>query len=149
MSEIWFFHLERAGVETALCPLLEKCLHRGWRAIVRGTMPERLEVLDNALWTWREESFLPHGLAGRDAAARQPILLTQAKDNPNGAAILFLIDGAALDDLADYERVCVVFDGRDEAALAHARTQWKSAKDKGASLAYWKQAASGQWEKQA
>ena len=65
MTGLWFYHLERSSIETALPPLLEKCLERGWRAVVRGGLPERLEALDQTLWTWKEETFLPHGLDGR------------------------------------------------------------------------------------
>ena len=65
MAEIWFYHLEQSALEAALPPLLEKCLARGWRALVRGGQPERLEALDDLLWTWRDDSFLPHLAAAR------------------------------------------------------------------------------------
>ncbi|MBL8531731.1 MAG: DNA polymerase III subunit chi [Hyphomonadaceae bacterium] len=151
MAELWFYHLERSELERALPPLLEKCLQRGWRALVRAGSSERLDALDAALWTWRDESFLPHarqGAAGLDPA-RQPILLTEAPGNPNGAQALFLIDGAEPGSLDGYERACVVFDGRDEAALDKARSQWKQAKAAGVAASYWRESAAGKWEKQA
>lgn len=146
-GEVWFYHLERSSLETMLPPLLERCLARGWRALVRGGLRERLESLDAALWTFRDDSFLPHGL---DAVApeRQPILLTSAPGNPNAAQALFVIDGADLSDAAAFARATLVFDGRDEAALAGARTHWKALKAAGASLAYWKETPDGRWEKQ-
>ena len=45
MPELWFYHLDSMGVEEALPPLLERCLQRGWRALVRTTLPERAEAL--------------------------------------------------------------------------------------------------------
>ena len=45
-------------------------------------------------------------------------------------------------------RVCVLFDGNDDAALERARGQWKALKDAGASAQYWSE-ASGRWEKKA
>lgn len=149
MTALWFYHLERSPLEAALPPLLEKCLQRGWRAVVRGALPERLESLDTALWAWKDESFLPHGLEGRDAAERQPILLTTAATSANGAKALFLLDGAEPGDISLYERASVVFDGRDEAAVVHARLQWKTAKEAGQEIAYWKESAAGRWEKHA
>lgn len=145
--EVWFYHLERTGLEQALPELLEKTLARGWKAIVRATRSERLESLDSLLWSYREESFLPHGPAQEPGAARQPILLTTGFDNPNGADALFLIDGAEPGELAGYARCVVLFDGGDEAQLAAARGQWSAAKAKGLSISYWKQQARG-WEKQ-
>lgn len=150
MAELWFYHLERSELERALPPLLEKCLQRGWRALVRGGSPERLDALDASLWTYRDESFLPHardGVAGFDPA-RQPVLLTTGGGNPNGAGVLFLIDGAEPGDLSGFERACLVFDGRDEAALVSARSRWKEAKESGVSASYWRENAAGAWEKQ-
>jgi DNA polymerase-3 subunit chi len=147
MAELWFYHLERSELERALPPLLEKCLQRGWRALVRGGLQERIEALDDTLWTYRDESFLPHAREGD--AARQPIWLTTQGGNPNGAQVLFLIDGAELGDIAAFERACLVFDGRDQAALESARLRWKAAKEAGIVASYWRESAAGKWEKQA
>jgi len=145
MAELWFYHLERTELEQVLGPLLEKCLQRGWRALVRGGVSERLEALDDALWTWRDDSFLPHA---KDQPQRQPVFLTTESGNPNGAQALFLIDDAELGDLSGFERACLLFDGRDEAALKAARARWKIAKDAGHDVSYWKEGARGKWEKQ-
>lgn len=147
--EVWFYHLERTGLDQALPELLEKTLQRGWRAIVRSPAPERLEHLDGWLWSYRDDSFLAHGLDSESAAARQPVLLTTANDNPNGAQALFLIDGAEPGDLGGYTRALVLFDGKDDGQLAQARKQWSALKSAGAALSYWKQSPEGRWEKQA
>ncbi|MBX9747237.1 MAG: DNA polymerase III subunit chi [Hyphomonadaceae bacterium] len=151
MAELWFYHLERSEIEQALGPLLEKCLQRGWRALVRGGIAERVEALDGSLWSYRDESFLPHGLDGAAGvdAGRQPVLLTAQGGNPNGAQVLFLIDGAEPGDISAFERACLVFDGRDEAALVLARSRWKEAKESGIVASYWRESAAGKWEKQA
>ena len=72
-AEVLFYHLEREPVERVLPSLLEKTLERGWRAVVQAGSQERIEALDTALWTYDEASFLPHGLASDQAAARHPI----------------------------------------------------------------------------
>ena len=149
MAELWFYHLERSEIEQALPPLLEKCLQRGWRALVRGGSSERLDALDASLWTYREESFVPHGRDTEANPARQPVLLTTAAGNANGAQALFVIDGAEPGDLAAFERACLIFDGRDENALNSARLRWKEAKESGIVASYWRESAAGKWEKQA
>ena len=147
--EVWFYHLERTGLDQALPELLDKTLARGWRAIVRSTSADRLEHLDAWLWSYRDDSFLPHGLAAEPEADRQPVLLTTANDNPNAADALFLIDGAEPGDLAGYARCLVLFDGRNDDQLGLARRQWAALKGGGAPLSYWKQSPEGRWEKQA
>src|SRR5580692_10598417 len=119
--DVWFYHLERTSLDQALPELLEKTLARGWKAVVRAGAAERIEHLDGWLWSYRDDSFLPHGVADEPHAARQPILLTTSQDRPNGAEALFLIDGAEAGPLDDYARCILLFDGRDEAAVTAAR----------------------------
>ncbi|MFN3572479.1 MAG: DNA polymerase III subunit chi [Phenylobacterium sp.] len=146
--EVWFYHLERSGLDQVLPDLLERTLSRGWKALVRSRAQERLEHLDGWLWAYRDESFLPHGLAEEPHAAAQPVLLTAGMENLNRADALFLIDGAEPGPLEEFVRCLVLFDGRDEAALATARAQWSALKSKGLPVSYWRQMARG-WEKQA
>ena len=94
MTEILFYQLKGQTPEQVLPPLLQKSLERGWRVVVQASSDERVEALDAHLWTWRDDAFLPHG-TWRDAeAAEQPIVLTVNEENPNGATVRFLVDGA-------------------------------------------------------
>ena len=146
--EVWFYHLERASLEDVLRDLLEKTLSRGWRALVRTIDADRLAHLDAWLWTYRDESFLPHGLAGEAAFDRQPILLTTGEENLNEAQVLFVLDEPP-GDISAYERCILIFDGADEAAVARARALWSAWKAADLSVAYWKQGETRGWEKQA
>ncbi len=146
--EVWFYHLERTGLDQALPGLLDKTLAKGWRALVKTTATERAEGLDQQLWTYREDSFLPHGLAGEPLAERQPVLITTAGDNPNGAQALFLLDGAEPGSLDPYQRCIILFDGRDADALSLARGRWKTLKADGHPVSYWKENPDRGWEKQ-
>ena len=146
--EVWFYHLERTGLDQALPELLEKTLQKGWKAIVRTTRLERIDHLDSWLWSYRDDSFLAHAPADEPMAERQPILLTTGEENANAADALFLVDGAAPGDVAGYQRCVVLFDGADEAQLSLARAQWTELKGRGLVSSYWKQQARG-WEKQA
>ena len=76
MPDVLFYHLETQPLERVIPVLLEKTLERGWRAVVEVGSSERAELLDRALWTYRDDAFLPHGLAGGEFDADQPVLLT-------------------------------------------------------------------------
>ncbi|MDG2522348.1 DNA polymerase III subunit chi [Caulobacter segnis] len=147
--EVWFYHLERSTLDQVLPELLEKTLQRGWKALVRTPDADRVEHLDGWLWSWREDSFIGHGTDHEPFAERQPVLLSNKLDNPNGAEALFLLDGAEPGDLSGHARCILLFDGRDDAALATARGRWKGFKDAGHPVSYWRQGAERGWEKQA
>ena len=149
MAEILFYHLTESRLEDALPPLLEKSVERGWRVAVQTADAGRRDALDTLLWTYREESFLPHGTDEGGHAADQPVLLTTTDDNPNGATVRFLIDGAAPPASLDYDRVVFMFDGHDQPQLEAARAEWKRLKGEGHALTYWQQTPEGRWEKKA
>jgi DNA polymerase-3 subunit chi len=128
MTEIWFYHLQRRTLDDVLPGLLERALQRGWRAVVQGATEERIAALDEHLWTYSEESFLPHGSAREGDPQAQPVFLTTGPENPNRAAVRVLIEGAEVVPILErdeaYERLMVLFDGNDVDALAAARAQW-------------------------
>ena len=149
VTEVYFYHLERRTLEEVLPTLLERSLQRGWRAAVQAASEERVEALDTLLWTYSEESFLAHGTARDGQPGTHPIYLTAGSDNPNGAQVRFLVDGAELDDAAIYARVVYVFDGHDEGAVVQARAEWQKAKAQGFNVSYWQQDTQGRWQEKA
>jgi len=153
MAEVLFYHLEGSALDDVLPGLLERTRERGQRAVVRVGSAERMAALDTQLWTYSEQTFLAHGTAADGHGEKQPIYLTTEDENPNKAEVLFLVGGAQPGDWASPElkplsRIVMLFDGRDAAALDAARNAWKSAKSAGHEATYWKQSASGKWEKQ-
>ena len=150
MGAAYFYHLTRRPLEATLPMLLGKAREAGWRVAVRGVDAGRMAWLDEKLWLGPEEGFLPHGLASAPHADRQPILLTTLGESPNDPQCLMSIDGAEVtaEEVGQMERVCVIFDGNDDAALNVARGQWKALTDAGCSAQYWSE-ESGRWEKKA
>ena len=140
MAEALFYHLTVRSMEQTLPELLERTLARGWRAVVRCGDAGRMEALDTHLWTYRDESFLPHARAGCAEPARQPVYLTTGDEVPNGAETLFLVDAADTPDFAAFERVVILFagDGEAQGGFVVARAQWKRAAG-AVKATYWQQ----------
>jgi DNA polymerase III subunit chi len=149
MTEILFYHLKGQTLEQVLPALLQKSLERGWRVVVQACSDERVDVLDAHLWTWRDDTFLPHGTWRDSEASEQPILLTVNEENPNKAVTRFLVEGANMpDNVSAYQRVVVLFDGADPDAVATARVRWSEAKAAGFDVTYWQTDEQGRWRRQ-
>ena len=86
------------------------------RALVLAGSEQCVEALAGLLWTYEQGSWLPHGTEQDGSPEDQPVWLTAADDNANGAEFLFLTDGANSARIGDYERCFELFDGRDAAA---------------------------------
>jgi DNA polymerase-3 subunit chi len=154
MSEVLFYHLERRGLDDVLPGLVEKTRERGMRALIRAESSDRAGAIDALLWTYDDQSFLPHAQQGDGEAADQPVLITVEGGNPNGAQLLFLVGGAeapewSSDAAKAFARIVLLFDGRDPEALQMARAAWKGAKAASHDVTYWKETPAGKWEKQA
>lgn len=148
MTEVLFYHLQRQPLEAVLPALVEKSVERGWRVAIEVPGKERLSALDDHLWTYRDESFLPHGTDQAADCAGEPVLLTTGSANLNNANVRFLVDGASIgDDASTYERLVLLFDGADDVALAHARDEWRKVRAQGLAATYWQQDENGRWSK--
>ncbi len=152
--DVLFYHLERSPLDRVLPGLVEKTLERGWRGLIACDSAERADAIDTLLWTYNDQTFLPHAQKGDGDPARQPVLVAVEQDNANNADVMFFVGGAlpaAWDapPVTALTRAVLMFDGQDTAALAAARAAWKAAKDAGHAVTYWKESPGGKWEKQA
>ncbi len=172
MTEVLFYHLEHSTLEQVLPRLLEKSLERGAKVAVLTSRADQLEALDEALWTYRDDSFLPHAtLTTSSNAGKESILLSLHSGEelaalPNQPEIVFLVHNASISyaEAKIFSRCVVMFDGRDDEALNRARQLWKKLRDAHQqedkneqgnedadfSQTYWRQnQGGGGWEKQA
>ena len=149
MPEFRFHHLERRRIEDATPELLEGLVAEGFRVVLQASSPEEVDAWNERLWTYADESFLPHGAARDGEPEAQPVYLTDGPETPNGAQARVLLSGADVGPAlrGDGARVLVVFDGRDEEARARARAQWAEVKAAGQPLSYWREGDNGGWEK--
>jgi DNA polymerase III subunit chi len=144
-TDIGFYHLTVSPLEEALPKLLRKVLDSGQRAVVLAGSEERAEALNVVLWTYHPASWLPHGTRADGYADRQPIYLTHEEENPNGARVLVLVDGADPAFVGDFERCLDMFDGNDPDAVEAARERWRARKQAGFALSYFQQDSAGRW----
>lgn len=148
MSEVYFYHMTHQPLEVTLPMLLGKARGAGWAIAVQGTSADRLAWLDDKLW--QGDGFFPHGRAGGEFDADQPVLLAEAGPFANRPECIISIDGADLDlsGLNEAKRAMILFDGNDPDAVSHARGQWKSVTAANVPAKYWSQ-ESGRWEMKA
>jgi DNA polymerase-3 subunit chi len=146
--EYWFYHLEASTIEGVLPGLLEKTRQKGWRALVK--LPEaQLKEMDDYLWTYKDDSFLPHGRDDEPMADQQPITLSSTAQIAAGHDAVFLLGGTEISDMTGVERAMVMINGRSQEDVQRERARWKALKNTGATLSYYQQNERGGWEKKA
>ncbi len=150
-GEVRFYHLQRQSIEEALPLLVSRAYAAGYRQVLHFDDPGLAKTLDERLWTYDQDSFLPHGLAGGKHDAAHPILLTTGDaPEPVGDPCALIQVGAPRTPARDgFARVMVMFDGRDPDQVQAARDYWRMLKDSDDELSYWQQSDSGKWEQKA
>jgi DNA polymerase-3 subunit chi len=134
-----FYHLTASPLERVLPSIAEKVLAGGGRLLVVAE-PEALARLDEQLWSYARDSFLPHG---RERAQSQPVLLSAEPEAANGAANIALADGRWREEALGFERAFYFFDGESRDS---AREAWRTLKGRAEVEArYWKQDERGKW----
>ena len=164
MTEVLFYHLTQSTFQQALPALLEKCLERDWKVTVQVEDAAQRDALNDHLWTYRDDSFLPHAAASGDggggggaaggaakepAPEQQPIWITTTTENPNQSNVRFSVGTSVPAATGDYQRMIYMFDGADPDAVAAARERWKIEKQAGHELTYWQQDEEGRWRRAA
>jgi DNA polymerase-3 subunit chi len=144
MTEIRFYHMEQSTLNQALPAIVSKAYAAGKRVLIKTPDKKESKRLDDLLWTFNPQSFVPHGM---DDADNQPVFLTHDDENLNKADTLILTHGSILDTVESYDLVCEMLDGRVETQIAAARQRWKIYKDLGYDLTYWQQDENGKWNK--
>lgn len=142
-----FYHLTRAPLERVLPRIAERVLADGGRLLIVDGEAEGRERLDQLLWTYAPESFLPHGMAGGEDDARQPVLIAGEAAAVNGARNIALTDGGWRDAALEFDRAFHFF---DERRITEARAAWRALAERdGVERRYWKQNEAGRWEQAA
>jgi DNA polymerase-3 subunit chi len=149
MTPVFFYHLERQPLESVLPRMLVTSLDRGWRVVVQAGSEERAEALASLLWSFDDDSFLPHGTKADGYPDLQPVWLTALDENPNNANVRFYVDGAPVGEIENLVRAVILFDGNDAAAVQAARDGWKRFRSAGHEVSYWQQDEQGRWQNRA
>lgn len=144
MTDIRFYHTADRSVLSILPELLQKAMSKKQQIIVYAADAKQAQIIDDELWTFTTDSFLPH--SQKDGS---PVTLLSGTIDKT-APIVFVTPDVANDTVPNTNLYCVLFDGRDDAQVAKARILWKSYKNSETySLTYWQQDISGKWEKKA
>lgn len=146
-ATVMFYQLTQKGLDQTVMTILTRACGQGWRVMIRSTDPGQIDHLDARLWLGPEDGFLPHGVQGGPHDADQPVLLG-AGPVTNAAQALFLLSGADTTEAeaAALDRIWLIFDGADPAAVQAARGQWTRLTNWGLAAQYWSD-QTGVWVK--
>ena len=131
MTEIQFMVLSQGNFDDALhycCRLTEKVFKRGERLYLHVENAEVAAKLDELLWSFRAESFLPHQLQDGDTAA--DILIGYGDSPGDHMDVMVNLSPEIPPFFSRFKRLAEIV-CQEERYLLASRTRFKDYRDKG------------------
>lgn len=112
------------------CRLIEKAFRQKHDVYVHAASRAEAEQLDELLWTFKAESFIPHHLVGDGPTPPPPVRIGWGELPPEPRGILMNLSADIPTGFARFRRILEIVGG-DEAMREHAREHWRSYKQQG------------------
>jgi DNA polymerase-3 subunit chi len=119
--------------------LLETLYREGIKSLVYTPLPHQRDEINGLLWTYRADSFLPHGRCCDPYAEAQPILVSHQCIPLNKASAVLTLGGDSAEDLHPFEAYYYLFPSGDEDATRQSRTHWRRHQQAGHTLSLHRQ----------
>lgn len=145
MTKISFYQVKTITLEKALIQILNKAYLAKINTLVVTGSSDRTEMLDDLLWTFDKESFLPHGTLRDPEPQKQAILICDNIDNQNSATLLVLVDGTYIELVNDFDRCIDIFDGRIAEQIDEAENRILKRSNQGHEINKFEQDNNGKW----
>ncbi len=134
MTRVDFYQIN--DTETTLqfaCRLIDKIYSRGYRVHVHTGDPDSASALNDLLWSFRDDRFIPHCLYATKESA--PIKIGVQEEPTEHQEVLINLSGAIPHFFSRFERVAEVVP-LDENSRSSARENYRIYKDRGYALDY-------------
>jgi DNA polymerase III subunit chi len=106
------------------CRLVEKAYQRGHKVYIQCTNQHDAELLDERLWTFKEDSFIPHNLQGEGPEPPPPVQIGWGKEPRGFDDILINLSGEILPFSNKFQRVMEII-LNNETDKEHSRIRYK------------------------
>jgi len=124
---------EREWLRTA-CRLAEKAWLKGHRIFIHTDSKETARSLDDMLWTYRQDSFVPHALyddrLDAEFESLEPVLVGDGSAEPADIDVLINLAEAVPAFVGRSTRVAEIVAG-DDAARRAGRIRYRDYRDRG------------------
>ena len=135
MSElrIDFYILSAAGADRRAriaCQLAEKAYQHGYSVYIFTSGAAQAATLDDLLWTFRQDSFVPHERYPLRGAHTSPVLIGNASPLAVTANALINLTDTVPAGIEKFERIMEVVDA-DASVLSASRQRFKHYREQG------------------
>lgn len=133
MTRIDFYILKEDSTDARLlfvCRLVDKAVRQGNRVLINVTDWSTADLLDNLLWSFRPESFIPHALSNTEEATEVPVVISAGVDQADHHDLLINLTADVPVFFSRFQRLAEVVVQAD-AVLEATRQHYSFFKERG------------------
>lgn len=138
--QVDFYILDAAAEQERFrtaCRLAEKAWQKGHRVFIHTASTETAKHIDDMLWTYRQDSFVPHALFRERSEAStedcEPVLVGDGTAEPVDLDVLINLSESVPPFAASSARVAEIVSG-DESARRAGRARYRDYRDRGITI---------------
>ncbi len=131
-TKVFFIDLAVSNKIRHTCEIVEKLYEKGLSITVFTASSSQKHTLDRMLWTWKQDSFIPHTSEMDSGGAMiEPVFITDRQELPLITDALVQFDPLPQDKLTNYKLVVDFAEVYDNSKLIKSRERYKSIRDSG------------------
>ena len=139
MTQILFVEVTASRLEMRACEIAERTYAKGDRLQIIAADQQQAVRLDSLLWTFRPDSFVPHGIfEGEKDEIVPPVLICARQERFPDFDFLLMLDYCPVEIVGQFSKAThlVVLDNRER--LEASRHYWTQLKEAGFTLRHQK-----------
>ena len=96
------------------CRIVEKAYRLGHQVYVRTHNSDDTNVLDDLLWTFSQNSFVPHQLSTEIDSRESPVVIGEHPPAADGADVVISVADDPVSDFTEYPRIVEIVGYEDD-----------------------------------
>ena len=139
LEKAFFYNSSHRDVVRDIAWLTENIFKKNNRIVIFCTDHETAEVVDDFIWSYRDDSFIPHSIKKHRETSLDPILVTTDLDGGYEHNVLVALNGVLIkeNDWQRFTKIYYFFDDQDSEEKETARSMWKSFSSLDVNCKYW------------
>ena len=139
LEKVFFYNSSERDVVADIARLTEKLFMKNNSVVIFCADQETVEVVDDFLWAYKEDGFIPHSSKKNRGNSVYPVLITTAMDELYKHNVLLALNGVLIKERywPNFSKIYYFFDDEDNNEKENARFMWKSFSSLDVECKYW------------
>ena len=128
LEKAYFYNSSKRNVISDISLLIERLFQDKKSILVYCKDQETVEFIDEFLWAYKEEGFIPHSMETKEQSSIYPILITTNIHQDYKHNVLLALSGIIVEekDWQKFTKAYYFFDDQENKERENARLMWKS-----------------------